>query len=308
MNQVINVNNLSFSYSENIKALDGVSFQVQEGQIIGVLGPNGGGKTTLFKILSSLLRKYTGEIHILGRSQRDNLFEVLKDLGVVFQSPSLDKKLTVQENIFYHAGLYGLSKRQVQDKANYLLDYFSVANRKHDLAQHLSGGQARRVEIVKALIHEPKVLLLDEPSTGLDMGVRIELWNLLVQLRKEKHMTMLLTTHFAEEADRCDEIFLLNKGKIVTKGSPTELKSKLTFKRFQIKPKDLQKTQKKLSEVFGISAEVSLPFLEFETSVDRVQDLTRELAQETEQLIFQDPTLEDVFLSHTGHKIGGVEL
>ena len=237
MNSIINVTDVSFSYSKKRKALDRVSLQVPEKNIVGLLGPNGGGKTTLFKIISSLIRHYEGTIEICGLDQKKNLREVLSQIGVVFQSPSLDKKLTVLENLRYQGALYGVEKNKLNSRIDTFLNMLSMSDRKDDLVDELSGGLARRVEIVKSLLHQPKILLLDEPSTGLDMGVRIDLWNLLNQIRESENVTVLLTTHFIEEADRCDSISLLDQGKVICSGTPDTLKQQLSFKQFHVKQK-----------------------------------------------------------------------
>jgi ABC-2 type transport system ATP-binding protein len=155
--KMVEIRNISFAYSPKKKALDSISMDIHEGQIVGLLGPNGGGKTTLFKIISSLIRTYEGEVIIDGLDQKKHLSEVLRKLGVVFQSPSLDKKLTVMENLIYQANLYGYTSKEIQTKADGLLETLSIKDRKHDLVDELSGGLARRVEIVKSLLHSPKM-------------------------------------------------------------------------------------------------------------------------------------------------------
>jgi ABC-2 type transport system ATP-binding protein len=300
--KMIEVKNVSFSYERDQKALDQVSFDVMKNQTVGLLGPNGGGKTTLFKIISSLIRCYEGDIYIDGLDCRKNLKEVLKKIGVVFQSPSLDKKLTVEENLFYQGRLYGLSKKEILTRMDELLTTLSIQDRKKQLVQNLSGGLARRVEIVKSLIHSPSVLILDEPSTGLDIGVRIDLWNLLKQIQTQKSVTILLTTHFIEEADRCDQIVLLNQGKILSSGSPLELKNKLTHKQFRLKPRDFAQTVSLLSDQ-GIAFNRENGYLHFQTAAEKTQALIAALTPQVEELTYSDPTLEDVFMHYAGRRV-----
>lgn len=299
---IIEVKNVSFCYSKNKKALNDVSISIAENKITGLLGPNGGGKTTLFKIISSLIRSYEGNVIIGGLNQRDELSKVLSMMGVVFQSPSLDKKLTVRENLIYHANLYGLSSKDVHGRMESLLKAMSVEDRLNDLVSELSGGLARRVEIVKSLLHSPKILLLDEPSTGLDIAVRIDLWNMLKRIQREQGITILLTTHFIEEADRCDHIALLNQGKIISSGSPQQLKQQLTFKQFQVRPKNMSEVQKVLIEKFNITSRQENDSLHFQTDPSQVNSISAELSSRVEELIYRDPSLEDVFVHYAGRK------
>jgi ABC-2 type transport system ATP-binding protein len=300
---IIEIKNISFSYSGKIKALDDVSLSIAENKITGLLGPNGGGKTTLFKIISSLIRSYEGEVSIAGIGQKTNLSKYLSHLGVVFQSPSLDKKLTVEENLLYHANLYGISSANIQSRMDSLLTSMSILDRKRDLVAHLSGGLARRVEIVKSLLHSPKILLLDEPSTGLDIAIRIDLWNLLKKIQREQGITILLTTHFIEEADRCDQIALLNQGKIVSVGSPQQLKDQLTFKHFQIKPKNADTVMSLLKDKFNVSVQQENGFLQFQIDPAKALDVSAQLSSHVEELNYRDPSLEDVFIQQTGRKL-----
>jgi len=304
---MIQIQHVSFSYGKGKKALDDVSFDVAKNQTVGLLGPNGGGKSTLFKIISSLIRTYEGEIIVDGLNQKKNLFKVLSMLGVVFQSPSLDKKLTVQENLVYQSQLYGISKKNSQGRIDQLLETMGVQNRKDDLVGELSGGLARRVEIVKSLLHSPSILLLDEPSTGLDIHARAELWKLLKQIRTQQNLTILLTTHFAEEANQCDQIVLINEGKIVSSGHPDHLKQSLTFKSFHVKPKDMASAELILKQKFSINPDRENGFLQFKANPNIAKDIANELAFEVEELTYRDPTLEDVFIHHTGRKVGDVQ-
>lgn len=305
-NSIIQVQNVSFAYKSGSKILNAVSLDVAKGQIFGLLGPNGGGKTTLFKIISSLIRNYDGSVIIDGLDQKKNLREVLCRMGVVFQSPSLDKKLTIEENLIYHGALYGLNRKESLSRIDSLLETFSISARRKDLVGELSGGLARRAEIVKSLLHSPKILLMDEPSTGLDMAVRLDLWKLLHHVRTTQSVTILLTTHFVEEADRCDRIALLDRGSIICSGIPSELKQKLTFKQFHIKPKNLSVTKDFLTTQLHIPFAEKNEQLHFKSnSTEQADKLTLALSPYVDEITCRDPSLEDVFLHHTGREMMG---
>jgi len=217
----VDVEGLTHRYGERT-ALDGVSFSVRSGEVFGLVGPNGGGKTTLFKILSTALAPSSGSARVAGVDVRDGA--VRRRIGVVFQSPSLDGKLTVGENLLHHGHLYGLSGSGLKERIGEELTRFGLKDRMGDRVEKLSGGLQRRVELAKSLLHRPEVLLLDEPSTGLDPGARRDLWD---ALRGLKGVTVLLTTHLLEEAERCDRMAILHKGKIVALGEPLTLRGEI---------------------------------------------------------------------------------
>jgi len=218
---LVSVEGLSRTYGERL-ALDRVSFDVAAGELFALLGPNGGGKTTLFKVLSTLIPPSEGTFRVDGLSPSAGLRDVRRRLGVVFQSPSLDRKLTVLENLLVHGAVLGLGGRALGARAAALLERMDVADRAGDLVEALSGGLARRVEIAKALLHEPKVLLLDEPSTGLDPLARRSLRALLAELARGG-TTVLLTTHLFDEAEAAARIGILDRGRLVALGSPADL-------------------------------------------------------------------------------------
>ncbi|HEY8667047.1 MAG TPA: ATP-binding cassette domain-containing protein, partial [Tepidisphaeraceae bacterium] len=184
-------------------ALNGVSLTVQTGEIFGFLGPNGSGKTTLFRILSTLIAPTEGEVRMMGldlRSQRD---EIRRHIGVVFQSPSLDKQLTAEENLMHQGHLYGLRGAELRGRIGEMLARVGLAERPRERVGQFSGGMRRRVELAKGLLNRPRILLLDEPSTGLDPGARIDLWRYLREIQGNEGVTILLTTHLMEEAEHC---------------------------------------------------------------------------------------------------------
>lgn len=214
-------------------ALDGISFTVHTGEVFGILGPNGSGKTTLFRVLSTMLAPNDGSDHY-GGSASITGHDVLTDpaaararLGVVFQSPSLDGKLTATENLRHHGRLYGLGGKDLTKRIDQWLDFFGLIDRRNEFVERFSGGMRRKLEVAKALLHEPKLLLMDEPATGLDPAARRELWQKLLQLRKDKHMTIVLTTHLMDEAEHCDRLAIMVAGKLITVDTPDHLKARI---------------------------------------------------------------------------------
>jgi ABC-2 type transport system ATP-binding protein len=205
----VSIQEVSYRYRSTV-ALNNLSFKVMPGEVFGILGPNGGGKTTLFRLLSTLMPLQEGKVEVFGHDLQRVPAAVRNHLGVVFQSASLDKKLTVAENMACQAALYGLHGKSARVREQALLEQLGVADRSKDLAEELSGGLRRRVELAKAMLHRPQLLLLDEPSTGLDPGARSDLWKYLFQLRSSLGTTILLTTHLLEEAERADRIAILN--------------------------------------------------------------------------------------------------
>src|ERR1700675_4032548 len=217
---------LGFRYGDR-EALSDVSFAVARGEIFGFLGPNGGGKSTLFRLLSTLVPIQSGSARILNCNLRGETQALRRRIGVVFQSPSLDGKLTVTENLTIHGNLYGMRGARLKDRTNAMLARLEVSDRAADLAETLSGGLRRRVELAKALLHEPEVLLLDEPSTGLDPAARREFFNQPIRLRESDGVPVVPTTHYMEEAERCDRIGILDQGRLVAIAPPGELKQQV---------------------------------------------------------------------------------
>ena len=209
------------------RALDGVTFSVASGQIFGLLGPNGGGKTTLFRILSTLMAPTDGSARVLGLDTVKQSPEVRRKIGVVFQSPSLDGKLTASENLKHQGHLYGLVGAELEERRVKMLRRVGVEDRRNERVDRLSGGLRRRVELAKGMLHQPEVLLLDEPSTGLDPGARRDLWLYLKEIREQDGVTSLVTTHLMEEAERCDRVAILDHGKLVALGTPDELRAEI---------------------------------------------------------------------------------
>jgi ABC-2 type transport system ATP-binding protein len=291
------------------EALIGVSLTVFRGEIFGLLGPNGGGKTTLFKILCTLMPPTSGEVHLFGHDLRRESNAVRRRLGVVFQRPSLDPKLTVLENLRHHGHLYGMRGKLLRSRGQVMLDRLGLADRARDRVETLSGGLQRRTELAKALIHQPELLLLDEPSTGLDPGARRDFTHYLSHLRDQEGITALLTTHILDEAERCDRVGILNHGKLVALGTPEELKRQVGGDVVVIHSHNPEALQTKMRERFGYDPLLVDGNLRLE--MPRGHEFVREVVDaypgDVESVTFGKPTLEDVFIHLTGLRLWSEE-
>ena len=251
----IEVAELSHAYRER-QALRSVSFEIAAGEIFAFLGPNGGGKSTLFRVLSTLMPPQQGHVNILGQSVVEKQLAVRETIGVVFQAPSLDKKLTVDENLSQQAALYGLHGDQLTQRREEVLQQLGLVDRRSDLTETLSGGLRRRVDLAKGLLHRPRLLLLDEPSTGLDPGARSDLWRYLQQLRDDFGVTIVLTSHLLEEADRADRVAVLHLGQIVAQGTPAELRESVGGDSISIECERPAELAAKINQQFGFEVSV----------------------------------------------------
>ena len=299
----VTVDSVRHRYGDRL-ALAGVSFEIAEGEIFGLLGPNGGGKTTLLRILATLLPLQDGRAELLGCSVSSQPDAVRRLIGVTFQSPSLDPKLTVGENLKFHGYLYGLSGAALKSRIDLLLNRLGLMDRRHDIAQTLSGGLQRRVEIAKSLLHQPRVLLLDEPSTGLDPGARHDLWRYLKQLRQETGVTVLVTTHIMEEAEHCGRLGILSRGELVALGSPDELRSEIGGDVITIAADNLDGLPARIESRFGVSPQRVGDALRIERAAghELIRDLVAAFPEEIRAISLGKPTLEDVFIQRTGHR------
>jgi ABC-2 type transport system ATP-binding protein len=299
----IQVSALDFSYGER-QALCAVEFAIARGEVFGFLGPNGGGKSTLFRLLSTLVPMQSGNARILGYDLRGAAAALRRKIGVVFQSPSLDGKLTVAENLAIHGNLYGMRGARLSELTRAMLTRLDVNDRADDLAETLSGGLRRRVELAKALLHEPELLLLDEPSTGLDPAARREFFNQLTRLRESDGITVVLTTHYMEEAERCDRIGILDQGRLVAIAPPGELKQQVGGDVMVISTP----TPEALAQKIALKLQVRAALVDGTLRIERprghelVARLVDEFGGEIESVTFGRPTLEDVFVHLTGHR------
>ena len=243
MNTIIKIDNLTKTYG-SLKAVDDLSFEIRKGELFAFLGVNGAGKSTTINIICGQLKKDEGTVIIDELNLDDNLAKIKKKIGVVFQASILDPQLTVKDNLEIKASLYGLSRKEIKSRVNELaeiLDFKSYLNR--PLAK-LSGGQKRRIDIARALLNKPDILILDEPTTGLDPQTRKMIWAVITKLRKENNMTVLLTTHYMEEASEADYVVIIDHGKMVAHGTPLDLKNKYVgdyMLIYNVKEEDVKK-------------------------------------------------------------------
>ncbi len=299
----VRASGLRFRYVQRT-AIDGVSFTIGRGEFFGLLGPNGGGKTTLFKIISTLVPPQEGDARILGCDLRRDTIALRRRIGVVFQHPSVDGKLTVGENLAHHGRLYGLGGARLRERADKILERLGLSERAGDLAETLSGGLKRRVELATALLHNPELLVLDEPSTGLDPAARRDFLNYLAHLRETAGVTIVLTTHYMEEAERCDRIGVLHQGRLVAIAPPAELKARVGGDIVAINSRDPETLRRKIAERMRVNAALVDGVLRVERprGHDFVRDVVDAFGDEIESVAFGKPTLEDVFVHLTGHR------
>ena len=287
------------------EALAGVSFGVARGEIFGLLGPNGSGKTTLFKILATLLPATGGRVRLLGLDPARETRAIRRRLGVVFQHPGLDPKLTVLENLRHHGHLFGMRGRALAGRAQALLGGLGLDDRAHERVETLSGGLARRVELAKALLSRPELLVLDEPSAGLDPGARLGFVAHLERLRREDGVTVLLTTHLLEEAERCDRVGILDRGQLVALDTPGALKERVGGDVVVIHARDPEALRAGMRDKLGLEPTLVDGHLRLEHP--RAPELVREVVEafgdEVTAVSFGKPTLEDVFIRLTGRRL-----
>jgi len=302
--QIIRVENLVKKFG-SITAVDDISFGVEEGTIFGFLGPNGAGKTTTINILCTLLAPTSGSAYINSYDCNRQSSEVRKSIGIVFQDSSLDKDLTARENLMFHAYLYNVQKSERKIRVEDALKFVDLQERSNDLVKKFSGGMKRRLEVARGLIHRPKVLFLDEPTLGLDPQSRANLWEFITDLPKKHKVTIFMTTHYMEEAEVCDKIAIIDNGKIIASGTPSELKKLVGGDVIYLKTKDNKRAIADIKKLFDAKAyekdgEIYLTALKGDVCIPKI---IRELGEHVLSVRMQRPTLNDVFLKLTGKEI-----
>ena len=308
---VISVQDLVHRY-DGRTALNGVSFEVHPAELFGLLGPNGSGKTTLFRILSTLMIPSGGRAVIMGHDTAKEPNQLRRQIGVVFQAQSIDVKLTAAENLWHQGHLYGLHGAALKSRIQEMLGRVGLADRAHEKAETFSGGMQRRLELAKGLLHHPAILLLDEPTTGLDPGARRDLWQYLQVLRDQERVTVIVTTHLMEEAEHCDRLAILNEGKLVALGTPADLKHEIGGDVILLDTQDAESLAQRIRAHFNVDAQV----LEGQVRLERehghrfITDVVEAFPGEIQAISVSKPTLEDVFIHRTGHRFwteGGEE-
>jgi ABC-2 type transport system ATP-binding protein len=300
---VIRVEDIRHSYGKRT-ALNGISFAVDEGEIFGLLGPNGSGKTTLFRILSTLMLPTSGRAVVSGFDATKQADEVRRRIGVVFQAKSVDLKLTSAENLWHQGHLYGLRGAKLKSRIQEMLERVALAGRAKDKVETFSGGMQRRVELAKGLMHRPSVLLLDEPTTGLDPGARRDLWLYLDELRTREKVSIIVTTHLMEEAEHCDRLAILNLGEIVGLGTPAALRNEIGGDVVMLEAEDPSTLAQRIQERFKIPTTTldGKVRLEIRDGLKFVTALAEALPGTIQSVSISKPTLDDVFISRTGHR------
>ena len=301
---VISVDNLIHRYEQR-NALNGVSFAVRRAELFGLLGPNGSGKTTLFRILSTLMLPTAGSAVILGCDAVRDAAGLRRKIGVVFQAQSVDPKLTAYENLWHQGHLYGMRGDALKNRVHEMLGRVALADRADEIVETFSGGMQRRVELAKGLLHDPGVLLLDEPTTGLDPGARRDLWQYLRALRDEEKVSVLVTTHLMEEAEHCDRLAILSEGNLVALGTPAELKSEIGGDIIQLEAtRDAEELAAGLRARFRVEPSVLGKSVRMERAAGHrfVTEIVEAFPGLIQSISVSKPSLEDVFIQRTGHR------
>ncbi|HOM68323.1 MAG TPA: ATP-binding cassette domain-containing protein [Candidatus Paceibacterota bacterium] len=310
----IETKNLSKEFN-GLKAVDGISFNVNKGEIFGLLGPNGAGKTTTIKMLATLLDPTRGEAKVWGFDIKKQKNEVRNSIGIVFQEPALDNRLTGRENLDFHARLYSLDEEIRKKRIEEVLEIVELKDKADVIVENYSGGMQRRLEIARGLMHYPKVLFLDEPTLGLDTQTRHRIWDYILSLNKKEQTTIILTTHYMEEVDYlCQRIAIIDFGKIVALDTPSNLKNILGGDVISIETTLAEKAFlafQKLSWVKKITQHDGMIDLNCEHGEEKIPLLMeidqKEAGFEIKSINLRKPTLEDVFLHFTGRTIREIE-
>jgi ABC-2 type transport system ATP-binding protein len=306
--QAIVVNRLAKSFGE-VAAVRGVSFDVTAGEVFGFLGPNGAGKTTTINMLCTLVTPSGGSAAVAGHDVVRERDDVRRNIGLVFQDPTLDGYLTAEQNLRLHAELYGLDRALVPARMRQVLEMVGLWERRKAVVGTFSGGMRRRLEIARGLMHSPRVLFLDEPTIGLDPQTRSSIWNYIRLLKESEETTIFLTTHYMEEAEVCDRIAIMDQGEIVALDTPTALKADVGADRVRIQTEDDPAAIAALAETFGIAARLSEGAVTFSVPSGEafVPRLFAELGLPIKSVNVSRPTLDDVFMSYTGTTIRDAE-
>lgn len=305
----IQTHNLAKQYG-NFRAVDNLNISVETGEIFGLLGPNGAGKTTTISMLCTILKPTSGTATINGYDLIKEPHKVRQSIGIVFQDPSIDDRLTARENLIMHANLYGVPASEQRDRVNRILKLVELEDRADDLLRTYSGGMRRRLELGRGLIHYPQVLFLDEPTVGLDPQTRDHIWKYIKELKEVHDTTVVLTTHYMDEADRLsDRIAIMDHGKIVVLDTPPKLKETLEGDLVMVRANPVEKLAHLVSKWLGLNkTRIQNGVLEItvqngKAALPRIMELATQNSIYVESLVSREPNLEDVFLHYTGRSI-----
>lgn len=295
---IIEIENLKKAF-KTVQAVDGITFGVKEGEFFAFLGVNGAGKSTTINIISGILKKDEGTVVVCGHDLDDNTDKIKNKLGIVFQNSVLDKKLTVYENLKYRANLYGIFGNEFKARLEETCSLFDLSDILKRPLNKLSGGQKRRVDIARALIHRPRILILDEPTTGLDPKTRIMVWDIIDRKRKEDGLTVFLTTHYMEEANIADDVVIIDGGRIVAQGTPHELKNKYAadFVKFYNRREQVEEYFKKHKN--SIKCEHDYTLVEFDSTA-QIKNCILEKPDLFDDYEVLKGNMDNVFLNVTG--------
>jgi ABC-2 type transport system ATP-binding protein len=305
IDHIIEVKELTKKFA-HLVAVDKVSFNVKKGEIFGFLGPNGAGKTTTVNMLCTLLLPTSGDALINGFSIKNDPLSVRKSIGIVFQESTLDNHLTVKENLYLHAKLYGLTNAEFNKKFYQIVKLVDLEDKLDSSVGQLSGGTKRRIEIARVLIHEPKILFLDEPTVGLDAQTRNKIWDYLLKIRKESDMTIFLTTQYINEAEVCDRISVIDHGEIIALDTPDNLKNIANKDTIEIQTNDNVKSLEEVKNGFPnipvklIGKNIIIKAEKGETFLPKVLEV---ITEDIISINLTKPSLEDIFLELTGRQI-----
>ncbi len=286
-------------------AVDNISFAVSPGEVFGFLGPNGAGKTTTVRVLCTLIRPSAGTAHVAGFDVVRQHNDVRRSIGIIFQDPSLDDRLTARENLRFHAMIYKVPRAEVNSRIADALDWMELSDRAADLVRNFSGGMKRRLEIARGLLHAPRVLFLDEPTLGLDPQTRSRIWERMLKLRRERGTTLFLTTHYMDEAENCDRIAIIDHGRIIALDTPAKLKAQVQGDCIRLETGDDVAAEAEVKQRYGVEVVRDATGLHFEVENGAafVPGLVRGLSVPVRTVSVRPPTLEDVFLKMTGREI-----
>lgn len=302
MSKIIEVTNFTKKYGD-FAAVDNISFDVEEGSIFAFLGPNGAGKSTTINTLCTIVNKTEGFLKINGKDVSEHKDKVRNEIGIVFQESTLDGKLTVEENLKFHCEFYKVPKSEVMDRINFVLELVDLMDWRKAPVNSLSGGMKRRVEIARGLVHYPKVLFLDEPTTGLDPQTRANIWDYIYKLQKQKNITIFLTTHYMDEAEICSKVAIMDHGKIVAFDSPYNLKKQHTSSVTRLRAADEKMLQKYLTDHSIKYKLTDGLFTIYSTAVEVILEMIAVFKTSIIDFETSKGTLNDVFLDITGKEI-----